>query len=449
MATLSRHTCLLSHSQDIEFGVAPDLERTTTDPFRAHAIFRMMIVSCTPLGQRSPLVQLSAPIPLAAELASNQGPSALPNPSASEVMEPPLKRLCPDTSTSVFDAPIPAADATDTHTNAQPLAVSVDLLLTRAEQFGIDAAWLCEYGSPQTAALASFLIEAATNFQRGFPRIAAHCLARPKIASGNDKSSAPEAHASVSLIKNVVLPKSILTAKTTFVAQEAAFGALLRLDPYTAVEKKVPTAREAGPEHRLMSKFELSNMLGDTKPSTLPGVRVGTALHFQMLFNSSKGLLELDEIPCVYENGEYAAIAVLTAFGDAKKTKGVPCFKPMCMINRDNTTTKATFDAGGLPMIPLAGNPNQGNINCPNDLTSGESVFLVKCMEGDQHVGSFLFGVISHPGHAERNPSELQTAMRAQLLHNLLIGRVTRCETLYLYQSDLDTVFAKLGRTVK
>lgn len=84
MASLSRHTCLLSHSQDIEFGVAPDLERRTKDPFRARAIFRTTISSCTPLGQRNPLVQMSAPIPLAVELAPNQGPSALPNPSASE-----------------------------------------------------------------------------------------------------------------------------------------------------------------------------------------------------------------------------------------------------------------------------------------------------------------------------------------------------------------------------
>ena len=42
-ASLSHHTCLLSHSQDIEFGMAPDRERTTRDPFRAHAIFRIAI----------------------------------------------------------------------------------------------------------------------------------------------------------------------------------------------------------------------------------------------------------------------------------------------------------------------------------------------------------------------------------------------------------------------
>ena len=102
-----------------------------------------------------------------------------------------------------------------TQTDPQPLALSVDLPLTPADQVGIDAAWLCEYGSPQMASFVSFLIEAMTNSQRGFPRIAAHCLARLKIASGNDKSSAPDAHSAVSLIKNVVLTKSILTAKTT------------------------------------------------------------------------------------------------------------------------------------------------------------------------------------------------------------------------------------------
>ena len=70
----------------------------------------MTISSCTPLGHRSPLVQLSAPIPLAAELAPNQGPSALHNPSASEAMEPPPKRLRPSDSIDAPDAPPAAVD---------------------------------------------------------------------------------------------------------------------------------------------------------------------------------------------------------------------------------------------------------------------------------------------------------------------------------------------------
>lgn len=108
MASLSRHTCLLSHSQDTEFGVAPDLERTTKNPFGARATFRVTISSCTPLCQRSPLIQMSAPIPLAVELDPNQGAFALPNSSASEAMEPQPKRLRPNDSTAAPDAP-PAA----------------------------------------------------------------------------------------------------------------------------------------------------------------------------------------------------------------------------------------------------------------------------------------------------------------------------------------------------
>ena len=38
--------------------------------------------------------------------------------------------------------------------------------------------------------------------------------------------------------------------------------------------------------------------------------------------------------------------------------------------------------------------------------------------------------------------------MRAQLIHNLLVGRVTREETLYLHKEDIDAVFAEYGRTV-
>ena len=109
MTSLSRHTCLLSHSQDIEFGAAPDRERTATDPFRAYAIFRMTISSCTPLGQRSPLVQLSAPIPLAADLNPNPDSSALPKSSTSEEsMPPPPKRQRPDDSIAAPEAPVAA-----------------------------------------------------------------------------------------------------------------------------------------------------------------------------------------------------------------------------------------------------------------------------------------------------------------------------------------------------
>ena len=111
--------------EDMDFGVAPDLERTTKNPFRARATFRVTISSCTPLGQRSPRVQMSAPIPLAAELAPNPGPSALPNPSASVAMEPPPKRLRPDNSIAAPDAP-PAAvlpsPAADLSVVAPPLA---------------------------------------------------------------------------------------------------------------------------------------------------------------------------------------------------------------------------------------------------------------------------------------------------------------------------------------
>ena len=106
MASLSHHTCLLSHSQDIEFAVAPDLERTTKDPFRARATFRLTISSCTPLGQRSKRVQLSAPIPLAADLNPKPGSSALPNSSTSEPMEPQPKRQCLDELAPASDAPL-------------------------------------------------------------------------------------------------------------------------------------------------------------------------------------------------------------------------------------------------------------------------------------------------------------------------------------------------------
>ena len=84
----------------------------------------------------------------------------------------------------------------------------------------------------------------------------------------------------------------------------------------------------------------------------------------------------------------------------------------------------------------------------PWRLKTGESTFLVKCMDQGVHVGSFLIGSITHPGHDERHPTEAQTAMRAQLIHNLISGRITREETLYLHKEDLDAVFLKHGRKV-
>jgi len=245
---------VLRYDDELEFGCAPDFERTTDNPFRAHAYFRLAMAQCTPLGQRSPLVQMSAPIPLAAQLAPSQGPSALPNPSTSEeLMPPPPKRSCLE-------------------------SISVDGLLSRAEELGIDAAWLCEYGSPNTASFLSFLVEALTHFQRGFPPIPAHCLTRPLVASGNDKTSAPAMNALAELIRLridgdlVKLRKSVLTAKTTFVPQEKAFSAVLRTVPYTTKEEAEEQMKEAddsggaqqtAPHLLLMHRFLQCNMIGD------------------------------------------------------------------------------------------------------------------------------------------------------------------------------------------
>ena len=107
-----------------------------------------------------------------------------------------------------------------------------------------------------------------------------------------------------------------------------------------------------------------------------------------------------------------------------------------------------TMDAGGLPYHRQDHNPYMGNFEIPWHLKTGESTFLVKCMDQGVHVGSFLIGSITHPGHDEKHPTEVQTAMRAQLIHNLLSGRITREETLYLHKEDLDAVFLKHGRTV-
>ena len=108
-------------------------------------------------------------------------------------MEPTPKRLCfgepgsaQGTSTAV-DAPVVA-----------PPPVIVEGLMSPADQSGVNATWLCEHGSPRTASHLAFMIEALTNYQRGFSRIAPHLLSRLLIASGNDKSSAPDAHVWVS-----------------------------------------------------------------------------------------------------------------------------------------------------------------------------------------------------------------------------------------------------------
>ena len=221
----------------------------------------------------------------------------------------------------------------DTQTDAQPLAVSVDLQLSRADQLGIDAAWLFEYGSPKTASFLSFLTEATTNFQRGFPPIPTHCLARPCVASGNDKTSAPAMNSRAQRIVLLVdgvskhLRKSILSAKTTFNAQDAAFCAVLRAVPYTAKEEAEAQmeeaedsgeAQEAAPHHLLMHRFVPDNMIGDTKTSKIPGICVGSALHFERLIELSRGEFDLSDVPCSYENGEYVAMALCTAFGRAE-----------------------------------------------------------------------------------------------------------------------------------
>jgi len=139
-------------------------------------------------------------------------------------------------------------------------------------------------------------------------------------------------------------------------------------------------------------------------------------------------------------------MAICTALGHAKLHSDVPCFKLLQMVSKEVAST-ADMVAGGLPHFPYVGRTD-GIFEYGQSFKSGQSVFLVKCMEQDMHVGSFLIGCITHPGHDERHPTEAQTAMRAQLIHNLLTGRITREETLYLHKEDLDAVFLKHGRTV-
>ena len=145
----------------------------------------------------------------------------------------------------------------------------------------------------------SFLMEAQTNYQRGFSRIPAHCLTRPLVAAGNDKTSAPDMHQRAQHIKFRCngsirhLRKSILTAKSTFVPQVAAFRAALRTEPYSANEEpqmEAEAAEDTGesqkeePHLMLMHRFSICNMLGDRKTHKMGGICTGSALHFEKLF---------------------------------------------------------------------------------------------------------------------------------------------------------------------
>jgi hypothetical protein len=95
--------------QELEFGYPPDAPRLKGNPFRLCATFRLTITSCTPLAQHTPFVQMSAPIPLAADLGPNPDSSALPKSSTSEeAMEPQPKRQCLDELASALGVP-PAA----------------------------------------------------------------------------------------------------------------------------------------------------------------------------------------------------------------------------------------------------------------------------------------------------------------------------------------------------
>ena len=96
--------------QELEFGWPPDAPRLKGNPFRLRATFRLTIASCTPLAQHSPLVQMSAPIPLAADLNPNPDSSALHNSSTSEPMEPQPKRQCIDELAHASDAPLAAVE---------------------------------------------------------------------------------------------------------------------------------------------------------------------------------------------------------------------------------------------------------------------------------------------------------------------------------------------------
>ena len=101
--------------------------------------------------------------------------------------------------------------------------------------------------------------------------------------------------------------------------------------------------------HQSLTRACLSSCLGTRSHRVC--LASALALRFTLRCSST---FELDEIPCAYENGEYAAIAVLTALGHAKLTKGDACIKPVRMVSGSNTTAKATFDEGALPLIPSA-----------------------------------------------------------------------------------------------
>ena len=90
------------------------------------------------------------------------------------------------------------------------------------------------------------------------------------------------------------------------------------------------------------------------------------------------------------------------------------------------------------------------SFSIPWRLKTGESTFLVKCMDQGVHELARSSLVPSRTQVTMRRTRQrlTQTAMRAQLIHNLLSGRITREETLYLHKEDLDAVFLKYGRTV-
>ena len=118
VATHSHLTCMLW--QELEFGYPPDAPRLKGNPFRLCATFRLTITSCTPLAQHTPFVQMSAPIPLAADLGPNPDSSALPKSSTSEeAMEPQPKRQCLDELASALGVP-PAAVAASRRRRANP-----------------------------------------------------------------------------------------------------------------------------------------------------------------------------------------------------------------------------------------------------------------------------------------------------------------------------------------
>ena len=319
------------------------------------------------------------------------------------------------------------------------------------DQLGTYAAWLCEHASPQMAKFTTFQLEAFVNFQRGYAPIPAHCMTRPFLASGNDATTLAKMHSRAEVLATRFeelggLRKSILTAKTCFVAQEAAFRAALRTTAYDVEEEVEDSAQPLALHLWLMHRSHTCNMIGEHKSNTKPGVRTGSALHFEGLFEMARGKYNIATMPSSYENGEYAAMAICTALGDDGQRRIVP----IRMLPKQ--TVKETYlkDAG-LPYRSAASShprSQRATFATPWSLKMGQDVFLVKCIEKEVHVGSFLFGVISHPGHNEGAPSEAQIALRSQLIHNLLVGHVTQSDPVYLHKEDIEMVFHEYGRTV-